>query len=124
MRSVGAQALRGSLCKERPLLNEVLCAHFLFVRVTSTFVTLPSRDGRRQSQLRAQQEAVIERWAKAVGLWTDCVEDSLPQSLGEQIAEGGEVVVYRLFIPPLTSLHYQEILRQTKLIRDKRTTAR
>ena len=35
-----------------------------------------------------------EQWAKAVGLWTECVEESLPKSLGEQIAEGGEAVVY------------------------------
>ena len=47
-----------------------------------------------QCQLGAQQETVIEQWAKAVGLWTECVEESLPQSLGEQIAEGGEAVVY------------------------------
>ena len=36
----------------------------------------------------SQQEAVIEKWAKAVGLWTERVEESLPQRLGEQIAEG------------------------------------
>ena len=45
-------------------------------------------------QLGARQEAVIEKWAKAVGLWMECVEDFLPLSLGEQIAEGGEAVVY------------------------------
>ena len=42
-------------------------------------------DYQRECQLGAQQEAVIEQWAKAVGLWTECVEESLPQSLGEQI---------------------------------------
>ena len=47
-------------------------------------------DYQRECQLGAQQEAVIEQWAKAVGLWTECVEELLPQSLGEQIAEGGE----------------------------------
>ena len=51
-------------------------------------------DYQKECQLGAQQEAVIEQWAKAVGLWTECVEESLPQSLGEQIAEGGEAVVY------------------------------
>ncbi|MBO4549966.1 MAG: hypothetical protein J5733_04485, partial [Bacteroidaceae bacterium] len=45
-------------------------------------------------QLGAKQEAVIEQWARAVGLWTECVDESLPNSLGEQIAEGGEAVVY------------------------------
>ena len=44
-------------------------------------------DYQRECQLGAQQEAVIEQWAKAVGLWTECVEESLPQSLGEQIAD-------------------------------------
>ena len=47
-----------------------------------------------EHQCATQQEVVIERWAKSVGLWTDCVENTLPQSLGEQIAEGGEAVVY------------------------------
>ena len=51
-------------------------------------------DYQRECQLGAQQEAVIEQWAKAVGLWMECVEETLPQSLGEQIAEGGEAVVY------------------------------
>ena len=51
-------------------------------------------DFQAERQCAAQQETVIEQWAKRVGLWTDCVEDSLPQSLGEQIAEGGEAVVY------------------------------
>ena len=43
-------------------------------------------DYQSECQLGAQQEAVIELWAKAVGLWTECVEESLPQSLGEQYA--------------------------------------
>ena len=51
-------------------------------------------DYQRECQFGAQQEAVIEQWAKAVGLWTECVEETLPKSLGEQIAEGGEAVVY------------------------------
>ena len=51
-------------------------------------------DYKRECQLGAKQEAVIEQWARAVGLWTECVDESLPNSLGEQIAEGGEAVVY------------------------------
>ena len=42
-------------------------------------------DYQRECQLGTQQEKVIEKWAKAVGLWTESVEDSLPLSLGEQI---------------------------------------
>ena len=49
---------------------------------------------KRECQLGTKQEVVIEQWARAVGLWTECVEESLPNSLGEQIAEGGEAVVY------------------------------
>ena len=37
-------------------------------------------DYQRECQLGAQQEAVIEQWAKAVGLWTECVEETLPKS--------------------------------------------
>ena len=51
-------------------------------------------DYERERQQGAKQEAAIERWAQAVGLWTENVERSLPQSLGEQIAEGGEAKVY------------------------------
>ena len=51
-------------------------------------------DYKRECQLGAQQEKVIEHWAKAVGLWTECVEEILPKSLGQQIAEGGEAVIY------------------------------
>ena len=47
-----------------------------------------------ERQCATQQEAVIEQWAKAVGLWTESVEEVLSQSLGEQIAEGGEAIVY------------------------------
>ena len=51
-------------------------------------------DYERECQRGAQQEAAIEQWAKAVGLWTDNVDEQLPQTLGEQIAEGGEAKVY------------------------------
>ncbi len=42
----------------------------------------------------AQQAACIERWARAVGCWTESIDDSLPKMLGEKIAEGGEAKVY------------------------------
>ena len=51
-------------------------------------------DYQRERQLGTQQEVVIEQWARTVNLWTDKVEESLTNSLGEQIAEGGEAVVY------------------------------
>ena len=51
-------------------------------------------DFQSERQCATKQEVVIERWAMSVGFWTDCEENALPQSLGEQIAEGGEAVVY------------------------------
>ena len=63
-------------------------------REPSSLLEWPSRDGRRQSQCGAKQEAAIEQWAKAVGCWTECVDDSLHSSFGEEIAEGGEAMVY------------------------------
>ena len=48
----------------------------------------------RERQQGAKQEAAIEQWAKAVGCWTECVNDSLNKSFGEEIAEGGEALVY------------------------------
>ena len=61
-------------------------------REPSSLLEWPSRDGRRQSQCGAKQEAAIEKWAKAVGCWTECVDDSLHSSFGEEIAEGGSHV--------------------------------
>lgn len=51
-------------------------------------------DYQRECQRGAQQETLIESWARAVGCWTDIVDDSLQQMLGGQIAEGGEAKVY------------------------------
>ena len=51
-------------------------------------------DYQRECQLGTQQESVIEQWAKAVGVWTESVDEQLPKILGEQIAEGGEAKVY------------------------------
>ena len=44
-------------------------------------------DFKREQQRGAQQAACIEHWARAVGCWTDSVDDSLPKILGEQIAD-------------------------------------
>ena len=51
-------------------------------------------DFQREIQQGAQQASCIERWAKTVDCWTNCIDDSLPRLLGDQIAEGGEAVVY------------------------------
>ena len=51
-------------------------------------------DYQRECKQGAQQEIRIEKWAKSVGCWTDQLESSLSNVLGEQIAEGGEANVY------------------------------
>ena len=51
-------------------------------------------DFKRELQRGAQQADRIERWARTVGCWTERIDDSLPKMLGDQIAEGGEAVVY------------------------------
>ena len=61
---------------------------------TDTDATKILSEFERERKLGAQQEAVIEQWAKAVGCWTDGVDDSLHSSFGEEIAEGGEAMVY------------------------------
>lgn len=49
---------------------------------------------KREFQCGAQQALRIEKWAKSVGVWIDDVERYLHDSLGEEIAEGGEAKVY------------------------------
>lgn len=51
-------------------------------------------DFKRECQLGAQQEAVIEQWAKRVYSWYDNVDQFLEISFGYQLAEGGEAIVY------------------------------
>ncbi len=48
---------------------------------------------KREVKRGAQQAERIERWARAVGCWTERIDDSLPKLLGEQIAEGNIFVV-------------------------------
>jgi len=61
---------------------------------TDTDVAQALSEFERERQQGAKQETAIERWAKATGCWTECVEDSLNRSFGEEIAEGGEAKVY------------------------------
>ena len=51
-------------------------------------------DFKAERQSAARQEIAIEQWSKRVKLWTERVDDTLPQTLGAQIAEGGEAKVY------------------------------
>lgn len=51
-------------------------------------------DYKRECERGAKQEAAIELWARAVGVWTERVDDELSRVLGGQIAEGGEAKVY------------------------------
>jgi len=51
-------------------------------------------DFKKERELGAKQETVIEQWAKVVGCWMECVDDELHKSFGSEIAEGGEAMVY------------------------------
>lgn len=51
-------------------------------------------DFKREVECGAQQTECIEQWARRIGCWTDCVDKTLTQTLGERIAEGGEEKVY------------------------------
>lgn len=51
-------------------------------------------DFKREVKCGAQQARCIEQWARRTGCWTDCIDKTLTQTLGEQIAEGGEAKVY------------------------------
>ena len=51
-------------------------------------------DFKREVKCGSQQAECIEQWARCIGCWTDCVDKTLSQTLGEQIAEGGEAKVY------------------------------
>ena len=57
-------------------------------------VTPYGNDFKREVECGAQQAECIEQWARRTGYWTDCVDKTLSQTLGEQIAEGGEAKVY------------------------------
>ena len=48
----------------------------------------------RELQQGKEQTEIIEQWAKAIGCWTDDVENALQNVLGTKIAEGGEAMVY------------------------------
>lgn len=61
---------------------------------TDNDVERRSDDIKSEFKRGAQQAERIEQWAKAVGIWTDNVDEVLPSSLGQQIAEGGEANVY------------------------------
>ena len=51
-------------------------------------------DFKREVEYGTQQAECIEQWARRIGCWTDCVDKTLTQTLGEKIAEGGEAKVY------------------------------
>ena len=61
---------------------------------TDSDVAETFNDFQRERQRGAKQEAVVEQWAKTIGCWTEYVDDSLYNSFGKEIAEGGEAMVY------------------------------
>ena len=62
-------------------------------KISPNQLSAPKGSFKREQQLGKVQEERIEKWAKAVGCW---VEDTsiYNKTLGEQIAQGGEAVIY------------------------------
>ena len=61
--------------------------------VSADKLSAPEHSFKREQQLGKVQEERIESWAKAIGCW---IEDTniYSKTLGEQIAQGGEAVIY------------------------------
>ena len=57
-------------------------------------ITAPEHSFKREQQQAAAQAIVIEQWARAVGCWTDNVDNEFENIFGIQLAEGGEAHVY------------------------------
>lgn len=62
--------------------------------VSANQLFAPKGSFKREQQLGAIQENRIENWAKAAGFWIPNTEATYQNTLGEQIAQGGEAVVY------------------------------
>ena len=48
----------------------------------------------KRAPTRSEARSVIEQWAEVSGCWVENVNNSLIHSFGEEIAEGGEAVVF------------------------------
>ena len=62
--------------------------------VSPNQLTAPEGGFKREQQLAKVQEERIEAWAKAAGFWISDTDKTYQQTLGEEIAQGGEAVVY------------------------------
>lgn len=51
-------------------------------------------DYEEQSKRGKNQESLIEQWARHTGIWVEHPDEELPKAFGEEIAEGGETLVY------------------------------
>lgn len=62
-------------------------------KISTDKLSSPEHSFKREQQLGKIQEERIEAWAKAAGFWID--DTSIySKTLGEQLAQGGEAVVY------------------------------
>lgn len=57
-------------------------------------LSAPKGSFKREQQCAKIQENRIETWAKACNLWIENTDTHLEEALGEQIAQGGEAVVF------------------------------
>ena len=57
-------------------------------------LSAPEGSFKREQQLAKIQEERIETWAKAANVWIPNADKTYQQTLGEEIAQGGEAIVY------------------------------
>ena len=74
--------------------THVIASLLAGANVAANQLTAPIGSFQREQQCATVQETRIEQWAKATGCWIDDIDQTLPNLLGEQVAEGGEAHVY------------------------------
>lgn len=74
--------------------KNVIASLLAGAEVSPNQLTAPEGSFKREKQCGAIQEIRIEAWAKAAHCWIDNTNAFYERTLGEQIAQGGEAVVY------------------------------
>ena len=62
--------------------------------VSTNQLSAPKGSFKREQQLAKIQEKRIEAWAKVAGIWISNTDETYQSTLGDEIAQGGEAVVY------------------------------
>lgn len=74
--------------------NHVIASILAGAEVGSDKCTAPIGSFKREQQCGAVQERRIKAWAQKSGCWFEDTDKSIPQTLGQEIAHGGEAHVY------------------------------